>query len=121
MHQLSKVIVLLGASIVLSACSNRYSVDLAELRQRHATMVGQQSAPAPAKRQEQRKIIASVSDQQPATAGTVGQASDITVGRSNEFKPWPKRGTAEALQLEAEEIAREQRDKAVVNSICRAC
>jgi len=38
----------------------------------------------------------------------VGQASDITVGRAKEFRPWPKRGAPEAQPLEAEESAREQ-------------
>src|SRR6267154_6359664 len=91
-----------------AACSNGYYADPAGLQQRHSTIVGQQSAAAPVKRQEPWKALASVPDQQLATTGMVGQASDITVGRAKEFRPWPKRGAPEAQPLEAEESAREQ-------------
>jgi|SRR5712671_3177804 hypothetical protein len=121
MRQLSKAVILLGASVVVSACSNGYYVNLAELEQRHSTKVGKQSASAPVKRQESQRALASASDHQRPTTGTIGHASDITVGRANEFKPWPKRGTPEAQQIEAEEIAREQRDKEAIKSICRGC
>jgi hypothetical protein len=44
-----------------------------------------------------------------------------SVARSNETKPWPKRGTPEFEQLQAEELAREERIKEVLSSICRGC
>jgi len=48
---------------------------------------------------------------------------DITgsIARSNDIRPWPKRGTPEFDQLQAEELAREQRIKEVLSSICRGC
>ena len=48
---------------------------------------------------------------------------DITgsIARSNEIRPWPKRGTPEFEQLQAEELARERRIKEVLSSICRGC
>ena len=48
---------------------------------------------------------------------------DITgsIARSNDIRPWPKRGTPESDQLQAEELAREQRIKEVLSSICRGC
>ena len=50
-------------------------------------------------------------------------AGDITgsIARSNDIRPWPKRGTPEFDQLQAEELAREQRIKEVLSSICRGC
>ena len=50
-------------------------------------------------------------------------AAEITgsIARSNDIRPWPKRGTAEFDQLQAEELAREQRIKEVLSSICRGC
>jgi len=55
---------------------------------------------------------------QPATL-----TGDITgsIARSNDIRPWPKRGTPEFDQLQAEELAREQRIKEVLSSICRGC
>jgi len=121
MRQILKALILLATSVVVSACTNGYSVDLAGLQQRHATIVEKQSVAAPVRRQESQKALAAASDQESATTGTVGHASDITVGRAKEFKPWPKRGTPEAQQLEAEQSAREQRDKEAMKSICRGC
>ena len=36
-------------------------------------------------------------------------------------RPWPKRGTPEFEQLQAEEIEQENRAKAAIHSICRGC
>jgi hypothetical protein len=58
-----------------------------------------------------------------ATRTIAAAADDITasIARPNEIRPWPKRGTPEWNQLQAEELAREQRIKEVMSSICRAC
>jgi hypothetical protein len=50
-------------------------------------------------------------------------ADDVTasIAPPNEIRPWPKRGTPEWNQLQAEELAREQRIKEVMSSICRGC
>jgi len=58
-----------------------------------------------------------------ATRTTQPAADDITasIARPSEIRPWPKRGTPEWNQLQAEELAREQRIKEVMSSICRAC
>jgi hypothetical protein len=64
---------------------------------------------------------------EPAIAARTTQpaapADDITasIARPNEIRPWPKRGTPEWNQLQAEELAREQRIKEVMSSICRGC
>jgi len=116
MRQFLKAFILLATSVVVSACSNGYYVDLAGLQQRHATIVGKQSSAAPVRRQESQKAV-----QQPAVTDMVGRASDTTGRRAEEFKPWHKRGTPEAQQLEAEQFAREQRLKEMINRICRGC
>jgi hypothetical protein len=50
-------------------------------------------------------------------------ADDITasIAPPNAIRPWPKRGTPEWNQLQTEELAREQRIKEVMSSICRGC
>src|SRR5262245_37091899 len=96
MRHLSTAAALLAIGVVASACSNGYYVNLAEFRQRHATVVQQQR---PAKRLPAHTVPATVSESQGKTTAATG----------NELKPWPKRGTPEAEQLEAEEIEREQR------------
>jgi hypothetical protein len=37
------------------------------------------------------------------------------------LRPWPKRGTPEFEQLQAEKIELENRARAVIHSICRGC
>jgi hypothetical protein len=48
-------------------------------------------------------------------------AGDITGSTARSTRPWPKRGTPEWDELQAEELAREQRIKEVLSSICRGC
>ena len=65
--------------------------------------------------------------QEPAVAtprtqpAALTNADDITGSVARSTRPWPRRGTAEWDQLQAEELAREQRIKEVLSSICRGC
>jgi len=57
---------------------------------------------------------------EPAALNNSGDGTS-SISRPGDIRPWPKRGTPEWNQLEAEEIAREQRIKEVLSSICRGC
>src|SRR5262249_43205165 len=111
---------LLAIGAVSSACSNGYYVDLAEVRQRHAALAEQQPTLKRVKRPRARAAPA-VPESQHEITSSAGPHSHTAMASGNEFKPWPKRGTTEAEQLQAEEIKREQRINEVIHNICRGC
>lgn len=139
MRHLSTLAVVLAVGLVSSACSTGYDADLAELRQQHATAAEPQSSAEQQPAAEQEPLA----EQEPAVAAkrvkrppagtarasapasqrdtTVGQESHTGMARGNELKPWPKRGTPEAEQLQADEIKQEQRINELIHNICRGC
>jgi hypothetical protein len=113
--------------LVLSACSNRQQVDLTQWRDYRATAA--EGLPRPAKTSanlsQVRSPQATISH---ATAAHAEKESGRTVGRAagaidgpDHLRPWPKRGTPEYEQLQAEEIEQENRVKAAIHNICRGC
>jgi|SRR5215475_1852922 hypothetical protein len=113
--------------LLLSGCSNRQQVDLTQWREYRPTTA--EELPRPAKgsanlsqARSRQAMISRVSDAHAEleSVGTVGRATETIDGPKN-LRPWPKRGTPEYEQLQAEEIERENRAKAAIHSICRGC
>jgi hypothetical protein len=118
---------LMLAQPVLSGCANRHQVDLTQWRDYHATTAEELPRPVktPAKPSQARSPQATVSratdgHAEVESVGTVGQATGTNDGPKH-LRPWPKRGTPEFEQLQAEEIEQENRVKAAIGSICRGC
>ena len=109
MIRFDTAILLVGLGASLCGCGSRYAALRAEAPQVQRVKHDVSLEPAIA---TQRVQPAALTD-----------AGDITgsMGRSNDVRPWPKRGTPEFDQLQAEELAREQRIKEVLSSICRGC
>ena len=106
MIRFGTVLLLTGMGASLCGCASRHEVMRAEAQEPQRV---KQVSPDPA-----------VATQRIQPAALTG---DITgsIARSNDIRPWPKRGTPEFDQLQAEELAREQRIKEVLRSICRGC
>jgi len=115
MIRIGAALVLIGMSAILCACSSRYESARTEVRQPQPI---HHDASAEVTVARPRRQAATITD---ATNPT--HAAEVTgsIGRTGDIRPWPKRGTAEWDQLQAEELAREKRIKEVLNSICHAC
>jgi hypothetical protein len=100
---------LIGLGAGLCGCGSRSEVLRAEPPQLQRVRDNVSPEPAVATRRVQ-----------PAALTDAGEITG-SIARSNDIRPWPKRGTAEFDQLQAEELAREQRIKEVLSSICRGC
>jgi hypothetical protein len=107
MIRFGNALLLIGMGASLCGCASRQGAIRAEVQQSQQGTHEVSPAPAMATRRTQ-----------PAAP-----TDDITasIARPNDIRPWPKRGTAEFDQLQAEELAREQRIKEVMSSICRGC
>src|SRR6266705_2495174 len=101
------VLLLIGMGASLGGCASKHEAVRAEVQPLQQVTHDVSRDPAAA---TQRAQPASLTD-------------DITgsIARSNDIRPWPKRGTPEFDQLQAEELAREQRIKEALRSICRGC
>jgi hypothetical protein len=118
---------LMLAQLVLSSCSSRQQVDLTQWRDYRDTTAKELSRPlkTSAKPSQVGSLQAKVSRATDAHAvaesvGTVGRAAGTSDGPKH-LRPWPKRGTPEFEQLQAEEIEQENRARAATRSICRGC
>src|SRR5262245_55553844 len=107
MIRFGTALALIGIGAILCSCSSRQETVRAEFRQQPPIKDGDVHAVA-------RRGI------EPAGQNNPGDVTS-SVRRTSEIRPWPKRGTPEWDQLQAEEIAREQRIKDVLTSICRSC
>jgi len=112
---------------LLSGCSSRQQVDLTQWRDYRDTSAEELSRPVKtsAKPSQARSIQAMAARATDAHAevesvGTVGRAAG-TIDGPRHLRPWPKRGTPEFEQLQAEEIEQESRARAATHSICRGC
>jgi len=113
--------------LVLSGCSNRQQLDLTQWREYRPTAAEKLSRPvttsasAPQVRLPQAMIShASDAHDELESVGTVGR-STRTIDEPKHMRPWPRRGTPEFEQLQAEEIEQENRVKAAIHNICRGC
>jgi hypothetical protein len=106
------VLLLIGIGASLCGCASRHEAMRAE-----AQLRAEAQEPQRVKQVSPEPVVATQRAQPAALTG------DITgsIARSNDIRPWPKRGTPEFDQLQAEELAREQRIKEVLSSICRGC
>ena len=109
MIRFGAALVLIGMGAILCGCSSRYEAVRAEIRQQRSINNDEPLEPAVARPRRQASAVMDAAE----VTGSIGRAGDI--------RPWPKRGTPEWNQLEAEELAREQRIKEVLSSICRGC
>jgi hypothetical protein len=109
MIRFGKALALIGIGAILCGCSSRHDAVRAELRQQPPIKDDE----APEGAVARRRI-------EPTARNDSGEVTS-SIGRSGDIRPWPKRGTPEWDQLQAEEIAREQRIKDVLSSICRGC
>jgi hypothetical protein len=108
MIRFGKALALIGVGALLCSCSSRHDTIHTELRQQ------------PIKHSDAPKYAVAPRGIEPAARNNLGDVTS-SIGRTSEIRPWPKRGTPEWDQLQAEEIAREQRIKDVLGSICRSC
>ena len=121
---------LVVAHLVLSACSYRQQGDFAQWREYRgaagATTAEELSRPVKTRNSAQARSPQTTTSRaaderdQVELVGTVGQSTGAIDGPKH-MRPWPKRGTPEFEQLQAEEIEQENRVKAAVHSICRGC
>jgi hypothetical protein len=124
MIRFGTALALIGISAVLYSCSSRHEAMRTELRQQQpiedeaAKPTVARRTIEPAARNGSDDVTSSI-----GRAGDIRPAGDIKAGdiKPGDIKPWPRRGTPEWEQLQAEEIAREQRIKEVLSSICRGC
>src|SRR5215813_3868746 len=117
--------------LIISGCSSRQQVDLAQWREYRgatATMTAEES-PRPAKvrtssaqapSSEAKNSRANVAPDEVESVGTLGQITK-SVDDPKHMRPWPKRGSPEFEQLQAEEIEQENRVKDAIQSLCRYC
>ena len=103
----------IGISAVLCSCSSRHEAMRTELRQQ-PPIEDEAAKPVVAR----RTIEPAARNGSGDVTSSIERAGDIKAG---DIRPWPRRGTPEWEQLQAEEIAREQRIKEVLSSICRGC
>jgi hypothetical protein len=115
MIRFGKALALIGIGAILCCCSSRHDATRAELRQQPPI----KNDVAPETAVARRRIEPAARNDAGDVTNTIGRAGDIRP--ASEIRPWPKRGTPEWDQLQAEEIAREQRIKDVLSSICRGC
>jgi hypothetical protein len=123
------------ATLILPGCANRQQVDLSQWRDYRPetreestsrTKVTMRSEEVPGAKSAGTKVAmrsqvtpGAKSDVVEST-GTVGRATGTVDGPSH-MRPWPKRGTPEFEQLQAEEAEREARIRDAIRSICRGC
>src|SRR5262245_18926144 len=107
MIRFDTVLLLIGMGATLCGCASRPEAIRAEAQQPQRVRHEVSSEAAVATPRTQPAALTNVGD----TTGSVDRSS----------RPWPKRGTPEWDQLQAEELAREQRIKEVLSSICRGC
>src|SRR5262245_55924537 len=101
------------ANLILFGCSNWHHVDLAQVRQSRPTTA------EPSRHVKASSMPVQAKSTQATVFESVGVASKSGVsGESREIRPWPKVGTPEWEQLQAEEIERERRAKDALRSIC---
>ena len=121
MIRFGKALALIGIGAILCSCSSRHDAVRAELRQQPAIKDDE----VPKRTAARRRIEPAAHSDSSDVTSTIGRSGDIRpssdIKTSSEVRPWPKRGTPEWDQLQAEEIAREQRIKDVLGSICRGC
>jgi len=122
---------LIVAYLVVSGCSHRQQIDLAQWREYRGTAGGttaeELSRPVKTRANSTQArppqtMTSRAKDErdQLEPVGTVGRSTG-TIDSPKHMRPWPKRGTPEFEQLQAEEIEQENRVKAAVHSICRGC
>jgi|SRR5262245_14190673 len=100
---------LIGLGVSLCGCGSRYGALPADTPQLQRTKHDPSPEPSVATQRVEPAALTNAGD----TTGSIA--------RSDATRPWPKRGTPEFDQLQAEELAREQRIKEVLSSICRGC
>ena len=123
------------ATLILPGCANRQQVDLSQWRDYRPdtreelpprTKVTMRSQEVPGAKSAGTKVAVRSQDAPAAksdvveSVGTVGRANG-TVDGPRHMRPWPKRGTPEFEQLQAEEAEREARIRDAIRSICRGC
>jgi hypothetical protein len=127
-HYVTKTFCLAAIGANLAACSGGYTVDLAELRSRHPTVVNASAGPSADVHRRRGHRDVPTATVEPAAGVPSSSASAATVGHRGEdkqwlnaAKPWPSRGTPEWDQMQADEAERERKTEQAMRSICRGC
>jgi hypothetical protein len=107
MIRFDAALLLIGIGASLCGCTSRHEAIAVEAQQPQRVSHALPSEPGVPRPRTQ-----------PAVSTNAG---DITGSTARSNRPWPKRGTPEWDELQAEELAREQRIKEVLSSICRGC
>ena len=129
--QISTPVGVMLAMLIVSGCSNGYYVDQAQTSRYSAMAQDEpvQVARAPRATPEVATVRSNLGRESlalaNARAGGVVLNDAAPTGSINRDgsvgKLWPKRGTVEWDELQAEETARENRISDVMRSICRGC
>jgi hypothetical protein len=114
----ARTICLLGMGVVISGCSSGYYVDPVDYLGKQPTtrerVVLADRAPSRTARQTEAQPVATAPSGNSATIGTSV--------RGDTMRPWPKRGTPELEQLQAEEAERNRKIKELLRTgVCRGC
>jgi hypothetical protein len=117
-----------SAGVGLSGCSNRYDVNLDEVRQ-HCLPTADEPQPQGVKRVTTRSARPNIPEQGdlPATSapnranGSIGKTRAIYRQDHDTNEPWPDVGTPEWERIHAAQADREKRIEQLLRSICRGC
>ena len=115
MIRFGTALALIGIGAILCGCSSGHEAMRTELRQQSSIKGDEVPEPAVAR----RRIEPAARNDSGDLTSSIGRPGEIRP--AGDIRPWPRRGTPEWDQLQAEEIAREQRIKEVLSSICRGC
>lgn len=118
MIRLRLAVVLIGSATILAGCSSGYYVNLADVPQQAATRARASAQPV-----VRHTMRAAAPEEAGEITGSVMRldATRSDAIRPNATRPWPKRGTAEFIQIQQDELAREERIKGAMQSVCRGC
>jgi len=110
-RRLPMLVGLAFSSLILSGCSSGPNVDTTQWRPYRLATVDDPP----------RRVRRAAPSQEARTIQAGGGQAAGTIGGTSSIKPWPRRGTREWDELQAQEAERENRVNAAIRSICRGC
>ena len=112
---------LILATVILSGCVSTRPVDTSQYRLYRPGMEAETPRRVAAAPRRPAPVLARDADGEIPVTGTVAQSAAPSATQSTVNRPWPRVGTPEWQQLEAEDAARERRIQDAINNICRGC
>lgn len=100
------------ATLILGGCTNVHPVDTTQWRLYRPGMETEAPRRVKTASRPSPRVFAREADDEVQTTGTA---------QSPAHRPWPRVGTPEWQELQAEEAERERRVQEAIQSICRGC